>query len=398
VNFVQKCVSLRTFSAVLIVSTTLFFSGCGTYSGQSMPSPEQLTEFQNAGPTPPKIDIERLLKARTNTGTYRVVPGDLMELQIPPMLQVVTADSPVSQNMSEPYLCRVSYDGYITVPVIGQVPVFEKTLTEIEAAIVNAYYPEYCVDRPTVVARVAEYRTAKVSINGAVEKPGIYELRSDQMSLVSLIMAAGGIVDKGAATIRIERQEQPDLLALNQKPLANTKVMELLGSMGVGAPQQTSDAGGLVAEESEDESLLLPVEGLNVPFADVPVREDDTVIVDQLGQPRFTVIGLVSKPGTFEYPPDTNYNLMEALACAGGLHMGADPRYATIYRQKLDGTVVSAKFKVVEDLRLTDVLSALVKPGDIIAVEHTQRTRTNLFFDRVFRINTGLYTTVRIIE
>jgi protein involved in polysaccharide export with SLBB domain len=398
VNFVKKRVLLRNCSAVFIISTTLFFSGCGANSSQLMPSPKQLTEFQNAGPTPPKIDIERLLKARTVTGPYRVVPDDLLELQIPPILQVVTWDLPASQDISKPYLCRVSYDGYITVPVIGLVPVVEKTLTEIETAIVNAYYPKYCVDRPTVVARVAEYRTVKVSINGAVENPGVYELRSDQMSLVSLIMAAGGIVDKGAAAIRIERQEQPDLLALHQNPLVNTEVMELLGSMGVGAPQQTSDAGALVVGESEDKSLLLPVEGLNVPFADVPVREGDTIIVEQLGQPRFTVIGLVNKPGTFEYPPDINYNLMEALACAGGLHMAADPRYATVYRQKRDGTVVSAKFKVVEDLRLTDALSALVKPGDIIAVEQTQRTRTNLFFDKVFRINTGLYTTVRIIE
>ena len=397
-NFVQKCVLLRKFSAVLIISTTLFFCGCSTYNGQSMPSPKQLAEFQNAGPALPKIDIERLLKARTNTGSYRVVPGDLIELQIPPILQSVTADLPASHDISKPYLCRVSYEGDITVPVIGQVPVVEKTLAEIEAVIVNAYYPKYCVDRPTVVARVTEYKTVKVSINGAVEKPGVYELRSDQMSLVSLIMASGGIVEKGAAAIRIERQEQPNLLALHQNPLINTEAAEMLGSMGVGVAQQTSDVGALVTGESEDKPLLLPVEGLNVPFTDVPVHEGDTIIVEQLGQPRFTVIGLVNKPGTFEYPPDTNYNLMEALACAGGLHMAADPRYATVYRQKRDGTVVSAKFKVVEDLRLTDALSALVKPGDIIAVEHTQRTRTNLFFDKVFRINTGFYTTAEILD
>ena len=32
-----------------------------------------------------------------------------------------------------------------------------------------------------------------------------------------------------------------------------------------------------------------------------------------------------------------------------------------------------------------------VKPGDIIVVEDTPRTRTNTFLDRVFRINIGTY-------
>ena len=29
--------------------------------------------------------------------------------------------------------------------------------------------------------------------------------------------------------------------------------------------------------------------------------------------------------------------------------------------------------------------------GDIVSIEHTPRTRTNVFFDRIFRISLGLY-------
>ncbi len=260
-NFVQKCVLLRSCSAVFIISTTLFFSGCGGNGSQIMPSPEQLAEFQNAGPVlPTKINM--------------VMPGDLLELYMPSVLQAVTADPPLPQNMAESYLCRVSSDGNITVPVVGLVPVAEKTLTEIETAIVNVYYPKYCFDLPTVVVRVNEYRTI----------------------------------------------------------------------------------------------------------------------------PRFTVIGLVNKPGTYEYPPNAPYNLIEALAYAGDLNLAADPQYVTIYRQKADGTIVDAKFKIIDDSRLTSAFSVPVKPGDIIAVEQTSQTRTNLFLNNVFRINAGLYTTANIYD
>jgi len=69
-----------------------------------------------------------------------------------------------------------------------------------------------------VFAQVLEYKTAKVSITGAVEKPGIYELRSDQMSLVALLMEAGGIVDEGATLIRIIH---PDETVLNNVEAPN---------------------------------------------------------------------------------------------------------------------------------------------------------------------------------
>jgi len=32
-----------------------------------------------------------------------------------------------------------------------------------------------------------------------------------------------------------------------------------------------------------------------------------------------------------------------------------------------------------------------IKPGDVVSVEHTPRTRTNVFFDRYFRMTFGLF-------
>ena len=67
----------------------------------------------------------------------------------------------------------------------------------------EAYYPRYTQTPPSVVAEMIKYSTIKATITGAVENPGVYELRNDQRSVVSLIMAAGGIVKDGAAVISI---------------------------------------------------------------------------------------------------------------------------------------------------------------------------------------------------
>ena len=117
-------------------------------------------------------------------------------------------------------------------------------------------------------------------------------------------------------------------------------------------------------------------------------------MVEWLVVPLFTVIGLVNRPGNFEYPPEARYNLIQALGFAGGLDLRLDPRYAFIYRLNPDGSIVHAAFQL-SNLREQGALGAgvavAIKPGDIIAVEHTQRTRTKEFLDRIFNVNVGAY-------
>ena len=102
----------------------------------------------------------------------------------------------------------------------------------------------------------------------------------------------------------------------------------------------------------------------------------------------FTVMGLVNKPDAYIYPPDVQYNLMEALAFAGGLDMVADPRYVKVFRQDADGEVLYATFGLEEKM-LKDAYEVAIKPGDVIYVDHTLRTRINKFLSDVFYITIG---------
>ena len=532
-------VGRRVFCYVLLV-VLLFIclSGCGPQA--RLPSIEQLAEFENAGPILPSVDLDRLMRAKIGVGPYRVVPGDVLELTIPAILQVVTVEQPELTDGVTPYACRVSKSGFITLPIVGEIEVGGKTLAEIELAVIEAYYPEYTATRPSVVAKVAEYRKAAVSITGAVADPGVYELQSDQMSLVTLLMQAGGIADEGAAfihithpdeavgsidkmatkkmpeqifvglhdqlsepsniepavysadyavsneielqlafqqlappstigrliirreraivlteeldiTSEIQRRAALEKLARNQSRVSTAKVgrklyvlanllkpgsdtyssqsqlnsnnINLNSKFNVSNPKRDSTSEDTLYEQlaktyeqlvetlgvenapgikkvaefdklNNSEPIILPVRGLNIPFADVTLQDGDTVVVEPLEQQLFTVLGLVKEPGNFPYPSDAKYNLMQALAFAGGLDKIAEPRYATIYRLKADGTIIDTTFKLVEDSKLTNVISTTIKPGDIIDVAHTRRTRTNVFLERIFHVTFGAYVPV----
>ena len=121
------------------------------------------------------------------------------------------------------------------------------------------------------------------------------------------------------------------------------------------------------------------------------LQDSDTIIVEPLEPEIFTVTGLVNRPGNFPYPANVRYNLMQALAFAEGLDRVAEPRYATVYRQKSDGTIVDITFQIVKKSKLTNAINTAIKPGDIIDVGHTDQTRQNVLFDRIFRFTFGAF-------
>jgi len=337
---------VHVLGVLTLSSALLHIAGCRTPSVSQM---EKLTEFERAGPLRPMLDIAGLKTAQIRTGPYRVVPGDLLQFSMPAILQACTEELPQWTGETKPYTCRVDQTGAIVMPIVGSMPVAGLTLVEIEAAVAAAFYPRYVVNPPAVVAQVCEYRTAQVSIMGAVNQPGKYRLNSSEMSLVTLLMKAGGIVDEGAALIHIRRS----------------------------------------GSNSTDRPIALPVKGLNIPFADADLQAGDSVIVERQSPQMFTVVGLVKSSGAFPYPDGVRYNLMQALAFAGGVNELAAPRYAKVYRQSSDGRIVSATFRL-NGTGIVGGANVFIKPGDVVAVEQTANTRARLLLAQIFRVSTGV--------
>lgn len=372
-------------------------AGCGDQ--MRTPTLEELAAFEHAAAVEPTVDMDRIEKARLYVGPYRVVPGDVLEFTMPALLQAVTAaEVQAAQNRNRtdaPYICRVSNAGTITLPAVGEIAdVAGLSLAEIEERVVEAY-AQHVVLRPSVFVQVLEYRMARVYIAGAVENPGVYTLRPDQMTLVSLLTEAGGLaVSKGpgataagASIVRILRSERAPQAGPSESTAENDPTATAIAAADLSDPRESQ----LAAEEQAGPVIVLPVVGMSIPFRDVGLEEGDTIVVEQVQMPLFTVIGLVNRPGNYEYPPTSQYNLMQAIAYAGGLDMGADPRYATIYRLAADGSVVRVPFRLVRGNELTDAMSTPIRPGDVVAIEHTPRTRMNAMINNMVRFNTGLY-------
>ncbi len=355
------------------VLAALMVGLAGCMEEMRRPTSAQLEAFETAGSVAPTVDMERIRRAKLSTGPYRVIAGDVLEFTMPALLQAVTAAkvqaAQAQTRADQPYIVRVGSRGTITLPAIGELKVVDHTLAEIEEMVIEAYRP-YVVLRPSVFIRVPEYATSKVYVTGAVKKPGVYTLRADQMTLVSLLTVAEGIADTGASLVRIARSSEAQSPPAEVTPIAT---------------------GGTPPTEGEGRAIMLPVVGMNIPFRDVALEEGDTVVVEQGQVPLFSVQGLVQRPGNFPYPPSAKYNIAQAIGFAGGLDRVGDAHYVTVYRLTADGAVVRVPFRLVKSDKFTDALGIPIRPGDVVLVEQTLRTRLNYAIQSLVRINAGLY-------
>ena len=100
---------------------------------------------------------------------------------------------------------------------------------------------------------------------------------------------------------------------------------------------------------------------------------------------------VLNNPGSLEYPPEQEFNLMQALAMAGGVDPIADPPYATVFREdRATGEILPATFRISGNGLVT--ASALpIKPGDVISIGHSAGSWTRSFAAEIFQINIGYF-------
>ncbi len=114
---------------------------------------------------------------------YRIGPHDLLAVTV---FQVEDLNREV----------RVNNAGQITLPLIGAVSAAGKTAEELQSEIAKRYAGRY-LQNPQVTLFVKEFSSQRVTVDGAVEKSGIYPIETAQLSLLQAVALGGGVTETG---------------------------------------------------------------------------------------------------------------------------------------------------------------------------------------------------------
>ncbi len=133
----------------------------------------------------------RALESTTTPGSdgYRIGPQDVLEIsvyQAPDLTKTV----------------QVAQSGTINLPLVGDVRAGGVTARELEQDLTARYGARY-LQKPQVTVFVREFNSQRVTLEGAVERPGVYPYRG-QMTLLQLVASAGGlkeVADSGEVVV-----------------------------------------------------------------------------------------------------------------------------------------------------------------------------------------------------
>jgi len=91
-----------------------------------------------------------------------------------------------------------------------------------------------------------------------------------------------------------------------------------------------------------------------------------TVSIADYARQRFTILGAVTKPGSYFFPTGETLTLLQVIGMAGGYTRAANPAKVTVQRGGTQGRVIKVDAKKLG--RSSDGPPFRIEPGDIITV------------------------------
>ncbi len=323
-GFSVMCNRKHLFLFILLIASAV---GCGSKTPESM-LPKDFSNGSNDEKETNLLNRKITTQAfnKSVADDYRIGPGDLLDVKV-----YEAAD--LSGEV------RLSSRGVVTYPLLGEVELGSLTTREAEKKLQELIGAKYVKD-PHVTVFVKEYRSKKVAVVGAVNKPGSYDLLGNGRILDALAIA-GGLQEKAGKLVYITRQ---------------------------GEDGQT--------EIDLDRLLVKGDTQLNL-----PVSMGDTLFVPEAGI--YYVNGAVRRPGSFSLKESVTVS--QGLEIAGGLATGAKASDIKLLRFK-DGQrqIVPIDYKAIErgeqkDIALQDQDVLFVGKNPIVAFFQTIRLGLNVF-------------------
>ena len=220
----------------------------------------------------------------------------------------------VFQNPDLTLETRVTENGTISYPLIGQVKVGGLTIPEAEQAIAKPLSDGGFMQRPQVSIALLQNRGNQVSVLGAVNRAGRFPLETFNTRVSEMIAIAGGIAATGADVAIVTGVR-------DGKPL-----------------RREIDIPGMVLDDRLQENIV--------------VAGGDVIYVHRM--PMFYVYGQAQKPGSFRV--ERGMTIRQALAQAGGIAPRGTERRLRLYRLGAGGRTEMLSPELDDPVLANDVL------------------------------------------
>lgn len=198
---------------------------------------------------------------------------------------------------------RVDRSGSADLPLVGKLKASGLTIAEFEAELTKRL-GRYVRD-PRVSVTVSDYKSQPVSVLGAVNTPGVYNLTGPS-TLAQVLSKAGGLRNDAGNTVNITRAK-----AWGPIPLPNAKS----DPSGQFTTADVNVKDLMDAKNPLDNVMLKPTDVISVPRADLVY-----------------VVGAVNKPGGFVLNERENMSVLQAVSMSEGLTKTSAPKNAKIIR------------------------------------------------------------------
>ena len=197
--------------AIALAFVAIISSGCANRSGA--------LRAVTATDSLPAPDSTSASGAYTGVSDYRIGPLDLLEVKV---FQVEDMDREI----------RVNSSGFISLPLIGSLQAGGKTVQELEYEIAEKLSQTY-LQNPQVSVFVKEFTSQRVTVDGAVKKPGIFPItgRTTLLQVVALSEGLDVLADPRAVVVfrTIEGQRMAALFDLVQIRSGETEDPQIYG-------------------------------------------------------------------------------------------------------------------------------------------------------------------------
>jgi len=140
-----------------------------------------------------KAAADSLMSGSTpGNSAYKIGPLDVLEVAV---FKVKDLESKV----------QVSEAGTINLPLVGEIPAAGRTAQQIERDLEARLGAKY-LRSPQVTVYVKEYNSQRLTVEGAVKKPGVYPLKGKTTLLQCIAMAEGQATETASSTVIVFRQ------------------------------------------------------------------------------------------------------------------------------------------------------------------------------------------------